>query len=128
MRVATYLDAYFRVFNRVVQVETTQQHILTTALGANATVTPCVISLSDGAVSYITYNTTTNQIQYISTVPKNSYLSFGYGTSMSKVDMVVWEANGASSTQIDVYSTSHNTPATVPNQYQTTFTFDAVST
>ena len=128
MKVATYLDAYFRVFNRVVQVETTQQHILTTALGASTTVTPCVISLSDGAVSYITYNTTTNQIQYISTVPKNSYLSFGYGTSMSKVDMVVWEANGASSTQIDVYSTSHNTPGTVPNQYQTTFTFDAVST
>jgi hypothetical protein len=42
--------------------------------------------------------------------------------------MVVWEANGASSVQIDVYSTSHNTPATVSNTYTTTFTFDAVST
>lgn len=83
----------------MVQIETTQEHLLTAGVGANTTtVTPCTVSLSDGAVSYITYNTTTNQIQYISTVPKNSYLSFGYGTSMSKTDMVVWEANGATST------------------------------
>jgi len=47
---------------------------------------------------------------------------------MSKTDMVVWEANGASSVQIDVYSTSHNTPATVSNTYTTTWTTDAVST
>jgi len=96
MRFVSYLDAYTSVFNRVVQVEYTQEHIL--AAAANVTATPCVVSLSDGAVSYITYNTTTNQIQYVSTVPKNSYLSFGYGTSMSKTDMVVWEANGAIST------------------------------
>jgi hypothetical protein len=124
MRLVSYIDAYTCIFNQVVKVESTEDHLL----AASVTPTPCTVSLSDGAVSYITYNTTTKQIQYISTVPKNSYLSFGYGTSMSKTDMVVWEANGASSTQIDVYSTSHNTPSTVTNTYTTTFTFDTVST
>jgi len=43
--------------------------------------------------------------------------------------MVVWEANtnGALSTQIDVYSTSHNTPSTVSNTYTTSITHDTVS-
>ena len=58
MRFVSYLDAYSSVFNRVVQVESNQEHILTAAVAANATVTPCVISLSDGAVAYISYNTT----------------------------------------------------------------------
>lgn len=94
IRLLAYIDAYTSVFNQVVRVEETEDHLLS----ASATPTPCIVKLSDGALSYITYNTTTQQIQYISTVPKNSYLSFGYGTSMSKTDMVVWEANGASST------------------------------
>lgn len=105
----------------------TEHHVL--AASSNAiSPTHCTVSVSDGASTKITYNTTMNSIQYVTYVPKGSYFSVGYGNSMSRTDMVVWEANGASSVQIDVYSTNHNTPATVTNTYNTTFIFDAVST
>lgn len=113
-------EAYFNYFNSVTRVTETEQHVLTASSNTTSP-TPCTVSVSDGASTKITYNTTMNAIQYVTTVPKGSYFSVGYGNSMTRTDMVVWEANGASSVQIDVYSTNHNTPATVTNTYTTTF-------
>ena len=49
-------------------------------------------------------------VRYYVEMPNNQYLSIGYGETMMGVDMVVWIANGLSSTCLDLWSTTHATP------------------
>lgn len=68
-RILWQLDAFSSVFTQVVKVDQTQVHNIPTNLQSNLTAvtpTPCTITLGDGAVSYITYDTATQSIQYIS--------------------------------------------------------------
>lgn len=54
-------EAYFKIFNSVTRVTETEQHVL--AASSNTTSpTPCTVSVSDGAYTKITYNTTMNAI------------------------------------------------------------------
>ena len=48
-----------------------------------------------------------------------TYLANGFGTTMKDTDMIVWESNLSKSKQIQCYSTSEVTPATVTNTYTT---------
>ena len=52
-----------------------------------------------------------------------SWVAIGYGSTMTNTDMVQWSANGASSSQADLYGTGDSYPNTDPNNaYTTTFT------
>jgi hypothetical protein len=61
-------------------------------------------------------------VQYDVIVMPNSYIAIGYGNSMTNTDMCYWGANGASSLQEDLYSTSESFPSIdAVNAYTTTF-------
>jgi hypothetical protein len=65
-------------------------------------------------------------IRFNVSVPLNQYLSIGFGADMSNVDMVVWQAYGANSRCIDLYSRQKTTPSTDSSQdYTTTFSYDS---
>ena len=65
-------------------------------------------------------------VRFIVAVPKNHYVAIGYGVTMTNCDMVAWQANGASSTVLDLYSLNHQTPATDSvNNYVTNFTYNS---
>ena len=82
-----------------------------------------------GSTTQISYNPINQTINYIANIPNKGYFSVGYGTSMYNTDMIVWFAMGATSSQSDLYSTSHDKPKTLtPNSYVTTFVVQAAST
>jgi hypothetical protein len=81
-----------------------------------------VITVPNGTLEY-TYDVATSKIVFNAHVKAGSYIAFGWGSTMSNTDMVLWRANGAGSTQLDLYSTSYSIPSTDGvNTYTTTFT------
>jgi len=59
----------------------------------------------------IKLNTTTNQFKFTATVPNNNYLSIGFGSSMTNTDMILWQANGATSSRTsDMWSLTYQIP------------------
>ena len=64
-------------------------------------------------------------IRYKVVVPNNQFLAIGYGPSMTGTDMVIWEANGLQSINLDLYSVTHGKPSTDSQQdYNTSFVFN----
>lgn len=47
---------------------------------------------------------------YKPNVVANSYFALGYGTDMTNTDMVAWIANGALSSQEDLYAVTTKKP------------------
>ena len=76
-----------------------------------ATTDPCLISVSDGSTLSMSYDSTTEMVNYKATLIDNSYLGLGYGSSMTDTDMVIFSADGASSTVYPVYSTTEEKPS-----------------
>jgi len=83
------------------------------------------LKTSNGGLNY-SYDSATNSVVYDVCVNANTYLSIGYGSSMTNTDMVYWGANGASSQVLDLWSTGHSTPSTDnPSAYTSTFTVNS---
>ena len=71
----------------------------------------------------------TTHARFYVIVKYNQYFSIGFAPTMTNCDMVVWQANGANSKCVDLYSTGHPTPSTDANQnYVTTFTYNSTHT
>ena len=63
--------------------------------------------------SYLnTYALNTTHARFNVIVKSNQYFSLGFGKTMTNCDMVVWQANGANSKVVDLWSTGHPTPST----------------
>ena len=74
--------------------------------------------------TYLTgfYDSANNVVQYDAYVQPNSWIAIGYGSSMTNTDMVYWGANGNSSLQEDLYSTTESRPAIdTINSYTTNY-------
>ena len=58
----------------------------------------CVLSnYTSGATIEIYYDKVMDTLVYEANVPFGSYVSVGYGSSMTNTDMCFWSANGVSS-------------------------------
>jgi hypothetical protein len=80
------------------------------------------ITLPNGTLD-VSLDTTTKLIKFTVHVKDNSYIAFGWGSTMTNTDMVFWSASGGASTQKDLYSTGHSNPSVdAANAYTTTFT------
>ena len=53
---------------------------------------------------------TNYSVRFTVVIPFNNYFAIGYGLTMFNTDMVIWEANGANSTALDLYSTGEVAP------------------
>ena len=51
-------------------------------------------------------------------MPNNSYLSLGFGSNMSRVDMIAWHGYGETAAAVDYWSTSKKTPLPDPEDQQ----------
>ena len=80
------------------------------------------ITVPNGTLDF-SYDVATAKIVLKAHIKAGSYIAFGWGSTMSNTDMVIWQANGGTSTQLDLYSTGYSTPSTDGvNTYTTTFT------
>jgi len=67
--------------------------------------------MPNGSTLYAWYDSTNNWIEYDVIVMKDTWLSIGYGTSMTDTDMAFWGANSTQPVMYDMYSTGHSQPA-----------------
>ena len=68
------------------------------------------------------YDNISQKIVFTVNLPAKSWFSIGYGWNMDQTDMAFWSANGASSSQKDLWSRGEDTPKTdTVNAYSTTF-------
>lgn len=49
------------------------------------------------------------------TVPVNNYFALGFGVDMVNTDMILWTADGISSSTKDLWSTGYLTPIVDPS-------------
>ena len=84
-----------------------------------STDTGCLLSFSDGSSIDISYDSTLNAIAYQATVMQSTYVSVGYGTTMTDINMVAWVADSGNSYQNDLWSTGHTDPTVIANDYTT---------
>lgn len=76
---------------------------------------------NDGSNLHITYDPALEAIKFKASIAQSTYLGFGYGVSMTNVDMVAWIADSASSSQIEMYGIGETAPTQLPqNAYTTT--------
>ena len=55
------------------------------------------IDLPNGASVDITWDASTEEVVMTTKVPANTWLGFGWGSSMTETSMIEWSANGADS-------------------------------
>ena len=58
----------------------------------------CTISLTDGSELTVYYDAAADQIVMSAAIVDGTFAGFGWGASMQDTEMVVFSANGASST------------------------------
>ena len=74
------------------------------------------------AVIHIDFDEQTQMVEFLVRVQENSYLALGFGATMARTSMVLWQANGAESVQRQLYSSeSGQVPDIVENEWTTTF-------
>jgi len=68
------------------------------------------------------YNSVTEEVTFIATLPELSYLGIGFGTSMKNTEYIIWLANGINSQQLRSHSDDSGAPTPLEdNFYQTDF-------
>ena len=53
-----------------------------------------------------------NELVFLADIPNNSWLSIGFGTSMSNTDMIAWFAKDGRGAIRDLWSTGYGQPGT----------------
>jgi len=71
---------------------------------------PCLISVGDGSTLHMSYDNSTETVNYVANLINQSYLGLGYGSSMTDTDMVIFSADDDKSTVYPVYSTTEEKP------------------
>lgn len=60
------------------------------------------------------YDDSAQEIVFKAVVPDNSWLSIGFGPTMTNTDMISWTVFNGSGITKDLYSASYGTPTTDP--------------
>ena len=80
------------------------------------------ITIPNGTIT-ISWDSTVSKVKFEVEINDNSSASFGWGKNMDNTDMVQWQAHGAMSSAIDMYSVGEVTPSVdAVNTYTTTVT------
>jgi len=74
----------------------------------------CVKTLTDGSSISVYYNSTTALLNIEAKIKAGTYAGWGWGSSMTNTEMVIFSANGAQSSVDNRYATAHATPADYP--------------
>jgi len=79
-------------------------------------VSSCETSLTDKGVFTVNYDSTNSVMIMNCTIPDSSYAGWGWGKSMDNTEMVIFSANGISSSAITYFSKGKDTPTLEPSQ------------
>ena len=74
----------------------------------------CDTTVSDDSRVFMFYNPDTDLINLNAKVTEGSFLGFGWGGSMTDTEMVIFSADGTSSTVGNYYSTTEEKPTLYP--------------
>jgi hypothetical protein len=87
-------------------------------LAKAATQTTYVLSTSNGSTLKVGYDSTNSQIVYEASVKVGTYLAIGFGTSMTDIDMISWDADTTAATSVcqKLWSTGHTHPTVTTDQ------------
>ena len=79
----------------------------------------CTQSLSDTTTYTMWYDPSTELVYQTVELPETSYLGAGYGETMTNTDMIIWIANGDSSSWEQAFATGHAEPTEYPGDCYT---------
>mmetsp|Transcript_6602 Transcript_6602/g.8962 ORF Transcript_6602/g.8962 Transcript_6602/m.8962 type:complete len:139 (+) Transcript_6602:1356-1772(+) len=83
---------------------------------------PCVTSISDQGSFTVNYSESDGMLVMNATLPDSSYAGWGWGSSMTNTEMVIFSADGADSSATTYYSKGENDPTlqeTLQSCYET---------
>jgi len=82
----------------------------------------CTEKISDGGTLTAFYNSKSEKVIMTATLPDSSYAGWGWGSSMTNTEMVIFSADGADSSATTYYSKGENDPTlqeTLQSCYET---------
>ena len=71
---------------------------------------PCQTQLGSDGVFVVKYDEASSNLVMNAVIPDGSYAGWGWGASMTNTEMVIFSANGDSSSASTYYSTGHSEP------------------
>lgn len=88
----------------------------------------CIQSLDNGGSITTYYDSDTQNIVMKASIPDNSFAAWGWGSSMTDTEIVMFSGNGADSDVQYFYSTGRTDPTAEQSKYEPCYTWTLDST